>query len=373
MPNLDRAAVDALLSRARREIDDGLLPSCQLALGLGGEVVLEASLGASSDHTRYSIFSATKPFVASVVWQLIDEGLLDPDLPVHEVLPGFGSHGKDAVTLDHVLQHTAGFPRAPLGPPRWSTHEGRLAAFAQWRLDWAAGTAFEYHPTSAHWVLAELIHAVTGQEHTDALRVRVLEPLGLKSFALGPPVDDQDAILDLVLVGQPASADELEAALGVRSIDVGEVTDEVLLNLNDREARAVGLPGGGGVSTAGDVAAFYQALLHDPAGLWSREVLADVTGVIRNRLPDPALGHAANRTRGLVVAGDDGRANLRGFGRTVSPAAFGHNGAAGQIAWADPATGLSFTYLTDGRDLNVLREHRRTTALASLAAVCVAR
>ena len=62
--------------------------------------------------------------------------------------------------------------------------------------------------------------------------------------------------------------------------------------------------------------------------------------------------------------------HLRGMGRTVSPAAFGHNGAAGQVAWADPASGLSFCYLTNGRDLNILREHRRTTAVASLAAVC---
>ena len=59
---------------------------------------------------------------------------------------------------------------------------------------------------------------------------------------------------------------------------------------------------------------------------------------------------------------DDGRSNLRGMGRAVSPRAFGHNGAAGQIAWADPATGLSFCYL--------LREPRRTTAMASYAAVC---
>ena len=84
------------------------------------------------------------------------------------------------------------------------------------------------------------------------------------------------------------------------------------------------------------------------------------------------MGVPANRTRGLILAGDDGRSHLRGMGRTVSPAAFGHNGAAGQIAWADPATGLSFAYLTNGRDLHFLREHRRTTALASLAARCAA-
>ena len=40
-----------------------------------------------------------------------------------------------------------------------------------------------------------------------------------------------------------------------------------------------------------------------------------------------------------VTAGDDGLAPMRGFGHTNSSGAFGHNGAFGQIAWADPATG----------------------------------
>ena len=71
-----------------------------------------------------------------------------------------------------------------------------------------------------------------------------------------------------------------------------------------------------------------------------------------------------------VLAGDDGRSHLRGMGRTVSPRAFGHNGAGGQLAWADPATGLSLGYCTNGIDLNLVREPRRGTAISSLAAVC---
>jgi len=88
---------------------------------------------------------------------------------------------------------------------------------------------------------------------------------------------------------------------------------------------------------------------------------------VRNRFPDPLLGVPANRTLGLVQAGDDGKAVMRGFGRTVSPRAFGHDGAAGQIAWADPGTGLSFAYVTNGIDANVLRQARRGVALSSLA------
>jgi len=77
----------------------------------------------------------------------------------------------------------------------------------------------------------------------------------------------------------------------------------------------------------------------------------------------------ANRGLGLVVAGGPDKVFL-GFGRTGSDEMFGHLGAGGQIAWADPRTGLSFAYLTNGHDRDLLREGRRTVALSSLAAVC---
>ena len=79
-------------------------------------------------------------------------------------------------------------------------------------------------------------------------------------------------------------------------------------------------------------------------------MLADATGNVRNTFPDPQTGVPANRALSIVVAGDDGKAAMRGFGHTVSPAAFGHDGAGGQIAWADPESGVSFVWLTNGLD-----------------------
>ena len=64
----------------------------------------------------------------------------------------------------------------------------------------------------------------------------------------------------------------------------------------------------------------------------------------------------------------DNGASLRGFGKTNSPRTFGHNGAGGQLAWADPATGLSFIYLTNGLDRHMVRQARRGVALSSIAA-----
>jgi CubicO group peptidase (beta-lactamase class C family) len=154
---------------------------------------------------------------------------------------------------------------------------------------------------------------------------------------------------------------------------VTEVTDEAVMRFNEPDVLALGVPGGGGVSTAADLALFYQALLHNPAGVWDPDVLADATGTVRNNLGDRNFGRPASRSLGLVIAGDDGQSHIRGLGRTVSPRAFGHNGAGGQIAWADPATGISFVYLTNGHDAHQIRQGRRGVALSSLAAVCAPR
>ena len=73
-----------------------------------------------------------------------------------------------------------------------------------------------------------------------------------------------------------------------------------------------------------------------------------------------------------IVADDVFPPNFRGFGKTNSPSAFGHNGAGGQIAWVDPESGLSVAYLTSGHDRNNVRQGKRGVAISSIAAECAA-
>jgi CubicO group peptidase (beta-lactamase class C family) len=366
---VDPEKLDALRARVRKEVDEGLLPSCQFALARHGRLAAFEAFGDATTDSRYVIFSATKALVASTVWQLIAEGLVEVDKLVADYIPEFGTNGKEVITVEQVMLHTSGFPHAPLGPPAWDTREGRLEAFGRWRLNWEPGTRYEYHATSAHWVLAELIERQCGEDFRDVIEQRVTTPLGLPRI-LGLPEDQQTGIADLRLCGDPATPEELQAAFGIAELPVTEVTDDALMALTRPAMRAVGVPGGGGITSAAAMALFYQALLHDDRGLWDADVLADATGHVRNSLPDPLTGTPANRGLGVVIAGDDGRAPFRGFGHTQSPRTFGHNGAGGQIAWADPESGLSFCYLTNGNDVHVIRQARRSIGISSRAAVC---
>lgn len=363
------AALADLRDRINREVDEGRVPAGQVAVGLHGEIVHAECFGEATETTRFVVFSCTKAVVAGVVWQLIAEGSLSIDTEVTDLVPAFAA--AEGVTLRHLLTHTGGFPYAPLGPPTWDTREGRLAKFAEWRLQYRPGERFEYHPTAGHWIIAEMIEVTEGRDYREVVRRRVLEPLGLTGFLLGEAARDAE-VAELSIVGEPPTPEELLEVLGVEELDTGEVTPEILLHFNDESVRAAGIPGGGGISDATSLALYYQALLHDRSEMWDPAVLREGTAVVHCALPDPMLGHASNRTLGLVLAGDDGLSALRGMGHRVSAAAFGHNGAAGQIAWADPATGLSFAFCTSGVELNPIREARRTAAISSRAAQVVA-
>ena len=66
------------------------------------------------------------------------------------------------VTLEHLLTHTSGFPYAPLGPPRGTPVSRGCEVFSRWYATAEPGTSFTYHPTAAHWVVAEMIEVDRG-------------------------------------------------------------------------------------------------------------------------------------------------------------------------------------------------------------------
>jgi CubicO group peptidase (beta-lactamase class C family) len=366
---IDDAKIERLLARVQREVDDGLLPAAQIAVAHEGKVVVDATFGAPGE-SRFIVFSATKALVAGAMWRLIDRGDVDVAAPVATYLDAFATNGKGVVTVEQVLTHTGGFPFAPLGPPRWRDRAGRLEAMARWRLTLEPGEVFTYHPTAGHWVLAEIISEVTSLDHTDAIQQLVTDPLGLPRL-LGIPLDQRDGILESVGVGSVPTPAEMKEAFGIEvdleALIPSDVALGALLTLNDPEAQALGVPGGGGVMRAADLALLYQGFLHNPGDLWSPEVLAAGTQEARVVLPD-IWGVPSNRTLGLIVAGDDGLGHRRGFGRAASSRAFGHRGAGGQLAFADPESGLSVGYATSGLDQHLIRQERRDTAISSLAA-----
>ena len=319
----------------------------------------------ATNDTLYCIFSSTKALVAAAVWLLFEEGLLRLDERVADIIPEFGTNGKERGSVEHLLLHTAGFPYAPFPLEHWGDRARLLEAFSSWRLDWEPDSRFEYHPTSAHWVLAEIIYRRSGSDYRRFIRERITGPLALDDTFIGLPPEQDARMADVCFVSEP-----VEPPGGWRG-----VPPEHILEANTRIFREVSYPAGGAITNAGDIALFYQALINGGRGADGRRILKPesiafgTTVRTKERHVDPLFNVPVNRGLSIQVAGGDGNAFMRGFGRESSPRAFGHGGAGGQIAWGDPETGISVCYLTNGFN-DFLTMARRVTAISSLASVC---
>jgi CubicO group peptidase (beta-lactamase class C family) len=344
-------SVDELRSVARADVESGAVPACQIAVARDSEIVAFDTFGDATDTTRFAIFSATKPIVASAIWLLIADGLIDVTRRVCDYIPEFALNGMDRVTVEQVLLHTSGFPNATMSNEDGGDARRRRVQFAHWTLEWEPGTRFEYHAAVAHWVLADLIERVSGADFRDFIEQRVCTPVGLPRV-LGLAPDSQPDIAPLIAVGEDPEPDPMA------------------MRLNEPAIRQAGNPGGGAFMTAANLARFYQALLHNPGGPWDADVLRDATSNIRCRFTEPLMNVPVNRTLGLVVAGDDGKHILRYaiFGADNSPRSFGHAGAHAQVGWADPESGISFAYLNNAVTGDMMRAGIRANRLATIAA-----
>jgi CubicO group peptidase (beta-lactamase class C family) len=357
---VDPHRLDVLLRRIRLEVEHGPLPSAQVAVARGGRLVAFETWGAADPDTRYVLQSVGRSIVAGVVWKLIGEGLLDVSEQVAAIIPEFAPNGKETVTVEQVLTHSAGFPFAPLGYPKMLDREQRLAAFGRWRLECPPGSRFQFHLTSAAWLIAEIVERRTGLAFADYLRRRIAGPLGLSSVELGVPVDRQPGTV------APMTATD-------RTRDDQEADPWGPWYLSDPRVLAAGEPSHALVATAADVALYFQALEH--SGLWKPEAVAEGTRIRLTEHPygEQIYGGGGSRRTGMglfvTVAGPDAGSNLPATG---SPALFGSAGAAYQLGFMDPETGLSFACLTNGYPLAGYDHSRRGTALltniANLAA-----
>src|SRR5579863_4528765 len=111
--NPDR--VQALMDRAERDVKEGVLPACQLAIASKGKIAAMKTFGRAvqggverpaTDETFFVAMSATKAITSAALWILIQEGKIDPADRIVKYVPEYGTNNKEATTIEHLLIHT---------------------------------------------------------------------------------------------------------------------------------------------------------------------------------------------------------------------------------------------------------------------------
>lgn len=281
------------------------------------------------EDSIFDLASVTKVVTAILLLRLVDAGQVDLAAPVQTYLPEFRGPGKDAVTVTHLLAHTAALPVGP-NLAGLSTVEQRWRAVVDTPLlaDMVPGTVFRY--SSVGLMLAGLIvERLTGQRLDEAVRTQLTEPLGLRDTGFTPLMWLPEAERSRLVATDARSS---------RGLLRGVVHDDVCYLLG-------GVAGHAGLfSSAADLAAIGQLLIDDGGPLLSAEVVKRMLSNVNVNLPavDP---DRPNRTsdHGLGVV-----LNQPWFmGELAAPTTFGHTGFSGTSIVCDPRRGLVLVLLTN--------------------------
>jgi CubicO group peptidase (beta-lactamase class C family) len=342
MPDLNTQVQAVLDDLVARGVERGL----QVAVYLDGQLVVDAWAGVADaetgrpvdGETLFCVFSTSKGITATLIHILAERGLLEYDAPLICYWPEFGAHGKDAITVRHVLTHTAGIPQMPSGAGiaqqcdwDWMVH-----SLEELTPLWQPGSQAGYHAVTYGWLLGEVARRVTGVGFGQLLQDQVCAPLGIDALFFGIP----DAVEPRVatMEGRPPAPQPPDS---LAYLAVPQSALPLYEWANRHEIRRATIPAAAGIANARAIARHYAALVGpvDDVRLLSAEQLA-LALAPQAPVKDILSGQPAGCALGYTP-----------FGPPSAPGAlppFGHGGAGGSIGYADPALCLAFA-LTKNR------------------------
>lgn len=332
-----------------------------------------------AEDTLTVLFSCTKGLSSILAARLVQEGRLDYDAPVCEYWPEFAGAGKADVRVGHLLAHRSGLsaPRIPLSAQDvldWDLVVGRLAA--QEPL-WQPGAGYAYHAITHGWLVGEVIRRITGRSYAEQLAEVVTGPLGVDAY-VGLPDAEQDRVAHLLVgPGLAEVAERVEAVRAAGTVDwsieamtLGHAFPPALVSptggFNSRAIRSAQIPGAGGIGTARALATIWSATVVETRGIRLLEAPVVERATREQSSGEPVWPLPGPWTRwGLGFQIDSENR------RYLTPAGFGHDGAGGQSAFADPELGVGFAFLTT--EMEARDDHRATRIVDALRDVLVGR
>jgi CubicO group peptidase (beta-lactamase class C family) len=343
----------------------------QVAAWHGDDLLVDAWIGTADEatgravdgDTLFSIFSVSKPFVATAIHLLAERGHLDVDEPMARYWPEYAVNGKDTITIRHVLQHRAGVPQMPphLTPDGLADWDAIVEWLAQVTPMAPPGEKSLYHSISFGYLLGEIIRR-TDPAHRMFDRFvaeEYCEPLGLENLWFSLPGEEERRVATLTWGPNPPSAPQVPLS-PIRKAMVPTAIAPVPEVANLRVVHQAVKPSSGGIMNARDGARFFAMLANggELGGVrfLSKERLMAQTAPRSNPLEvDEGMGMVVPSGVGgyWVGATHPHRDPVLGQGAHV----LGHLGAGGSYGWADLDTGIG-VMITHNRMFGAVPEDR---------------
>jgi CubicO group peptidase (beta-lactamase class C family) len=332
--------------------------------------------------TLVLVWSATKGIGSACVLHALQQLNIQLDRRVAEFWPEFAQAGKDKITLAQLLSHQAGLCALDRRVDVLN-YDAVIQALAAQPPLWPPGSAHGYHARTFGFLLDELVRRIAGKTLSQYWREVFAEPLGL-DFWIGLP-DSENARVATVYAakgGKPPQPKQFYTDLVTpgtlaRKTFTSPYGLHVISKMNDPYIRAQPIVSFGGIGSASALAKFYSMLANggklNGQTFFSQETIEWMTTTLADgvdrvfQIPTAfSAGFMKDSLQGAAVSSppsDNGRIGNRpslGARRLFGPSqhSFGHPGAGGSHAFADPENNVAFAYVMNQMDQSLLPTER---------------
>ena len=334
------------------------------------------------EDTMQLTFSTTKGATAACAHLLAQRGELDFDAPTSDYWPEFKQNGKENIPVRWLISHRAGLPAVdtPITPEQLYAWDPIIDGLAAQKPYWEPGTKHGYHALTYGYLVGEIIRRISGKSVGQFLRDEITGPLGaeyfiglppelearvgkLITFSFGPSAEERAAMGDFDINTLPEEIREMAAAfldpdsLSLKALNLTEPR----LDFNLPEMHAAEIPAGNGIGTARGLARMYASFVGEVDGIrtLNPDTVAAAT-VEQSAGKDAILIRETRFALGFML--DQPDVPLLG------PNAFGHDGAGGFLAFADPDANVGFAYVMNKMNTNINADERSKSLVDAVRA-----
>jgi len=317
------------------ETKSGRVTAASVLVARRGVVVLRGGWGtlspqagspAAGPETVYILASITKPVTVAALMLLVERGQVSLTDPVQKYLPEFQGPWREKVRVQDLLSHTSGLPDMLPDNVKLREANAPLSEFTNKAMTtpllFEPRTSFSYSSMGT-LLAATIVERLTKRPLAEFEQQEFFTPLQMNSSTLG--LGDRPLASTAIVQGDSfaESAKDLDR-YGVNSVYL----------------RKLGHPWGGMHSSVDDVAVFLQMFLN--GGVYNgKRILGRATVEAMLADHNTHLDHPWGLGWGLRKSTD-----WNAFGDLSSLRTFGHSGASGTVAWADPERELVCVILT---------------------------
>jgi CubicO group peptidase (beta-lactamase class C family) len=314
-----------------------------------------------TSDTLVLVWSATKGIGSACVLHALQQQNIDISERVAEFWPEFARTGKEEITLAQLLSHQAGLCALDRRVDVLD-YDAVIRALEAQKPLWPPGTAHGYHARTFGFLLDELVRRIAGKTLSDYWQENFARPLKL-DFWIGLPENENSRVATVYAARSgPAAAgpepkqfynDLTTPGTLARKTFTSPYGLHVISKMNDPAIREQAIVSFGGIGSASALAKFYSMLASggkvDGQTFFSEKTIAWMTTTLTDGM-DRVFQIPTAFSAGFMK--DSRNAARKIFGPSGS--SFGHPGAGGSHAFADPKNEIAFAYVMNQMEQSLL-------------------